>query len=59
MGANSTQARGVALFFIGFILISGGLAANIGYLYLLIGLLLVGASFALFAKCKPWEHKED
>ena len=59
MGANSTQAQGVALFFIGFILISGGLAENISYLYLLLGLLLVGASIALFLKCKPWEHKED
>ena len=59
MGANSTQAQGLALFLIGFILIAGGLAANISYLYLLLGLLSLGASIALFLKCKPWEHKED
>ena len=59
MGANSTQAQGLLLFLVGFVLIAGGLAANISYLYLLVGLVLLGASSALFLKCKPWEHKED
>lgn len=59
MGANSTQAQAFALFLIAFVLIAGGLAANIGYLYLLLGLVLLGASVALFMKCKPWEHNEE
>ena len=59
MGANSTQAQGLALFFIAFVLIAGGLAENISFLYILLGLLSLGASIALFLKCKPWEHKED
>jgi hypothetical protein len=58
MGANPTQAQGVVLFLIAFIFIAGGLAANIGYLYIVIGLALLGASMALFAKCKSWEHNE-
>lgn len=59
MGANSTQAQGLVLFFIAFVLIAGGLAENISFLYILLGLLSLGASIALFLKCKPWEHKED
>jgi hypothetical protein len=58
MGANPTQAQGVMLFLIAFIFIAGGFAANIGYLYIVVGLVLLGASLALFAKCKPWEHNE-
>jgi hypothetical protein len=58
MGANATQAQGVTLFLAGFVCISGGLAENIGYLWLILGILLVGASIALFMKCKPWEDKE-
>ena len=59
MGANSTQAQALVLFLIAFVLIAGGFAANIGYLYILLGLLFLSASTALFLKCKPWEHKED
>ena len=59
MGANPTQAQGVALFLVAFTLISAGLAADINYLYLLIGLGVLVASIGLFLKCKSWEHKED
>jgi hypothetical protein len=59
MGANPTQAHGVALFLVAFTLISAGLAADINFLYLLIGLALLAASLGLFIKCKPWEHSED
>jgi hypothetical protein len=58
MGSNSTQAQGVSLFLIAFVCISAGLAADINYLWLVLGLVLLGASVALLAKCKPWEHKE-
>ena len=56
MGANVTQAQALVLFLIGFIFIAAGVAASM--MYLVIGLVLVGASCALFMKCKPWEHQE-
>jgi hypothetical protein len=59
MGANPTQAQGVCLFFIGFILVAAGLAANVSIIALIAGLALLGASVALFLKCKPWEHNEE
>ena len=59
MGANPTQAQGVGLFFIAFVLIAAGLAADISFLYLLLGLVLLAASIVLFLKCKPWEQAED
>ena len=59
MGANPTQAQGVGLFFIAFVLIAAGLAADINFLYLLLGLVLLAAAIVLFLKCKPWEQVED
>ena len=59
MGANPTQAQGIALFFIAFVLIAAGLAADINFLYLLLGLVLLAASIVLFLRCKPWEQVED
>jgi hypothetical protein len=59
MGANPTQAQGVCLFLIGFVLISAGLAANVSAIALIAGLVAIGASIALFLKCKPWEHNEE
>jgi len=59
MGANPTQAQGVALFLIAFTLIAAGLAADISYVLVLLGVLVLGASIMLFLKCKPWEHNEE
>ena len=59
MGANPTQAQGVALFLVAFVAIAAGLAADINYLYVLIGIALLAASIGLFVKCKPWEHNEE
>ena len=59
MGANPTQAQGVLLFFIAFALIAAGLAANINFIAVLVGIAVLGASIALFLKCKPWEHSEE
>jgi len=59
MGANPTQAYGVILFFIAFTLIAAALAANISFLLLLLGIAILGASIALFVKCKPGEQTED
>ena len=59
MGANPTQAKGVALFLIAFTLIAAGLAADVSIVALLAGLAALAASIALFLKCKPWEYRED
>jgi hypothetical protein len=59
MGANPTQAQALVLFLLAFTLIAAGLAADINYLYVLIGLALLAGSVALFLKCKPWENAED
>ena len=59
MGANPTQAQGLVLFLLAFILIAAGLAAGGSLMYILIGLALLAGACGLFMKCKPWEHRED
>ena len=59
MGANSTQAQAVALFLAGFVSATAGFAAGGSIVWIVIGLILIGASGALFIKCKPWEHTEE
>jgi hypothetical protein len=59
MGANPTQAQGIILFFIAFILLAGGFAAGGSLMYILIGLAVLAGSCGLFLKCKPWEQRED
>ena len=56
MGANVTQAQALVLFLIGFVFIAAGIAASM--IYIVLGVVLIGASGALFLKCKPWEHQE-
>jgi hypothetical protein len=58
MGANPTQAVGVALFLIAFVMLAGALAG--GGILLAIGfVVLLGISIAMFLKCKPWEHQKE
>ena len=59
MGTNRTQAVGVSLFLVAFVLIAAGMAAGGSLLPLLLGLVLLGISSALFLKAKPWEHEES
>jgi hypothetical protein len=59
MGANPTQAQGFVIFLIAFTLIAAGLAADVNYLLVALGVLLLGAAVMLFRKCKPWEHNEE
>lgn len=59
MGANPTQAQGICLFLIAFVLIAAGLAADISFLALLLGLAFLAAAIVLLLKCKPWEQVED
>jgi membrane-bound ClpP family serine protease len=59
MGANPTQAQGVCLFFIGFVLIAVGMATNANIIAFVLGAVVIAASVMLFLKCKPWEHNEE
>lgn len=59
MGANPTQAQGIVLFFVAFILLASGLAAGGNLMYIIGGLALLAGSCALFMRCKPWENRED
>jgi hypothetical protein len=59
VGANSTQAQAVCLFLIAFTLIAAGLAADVSFLMVGLGVLVLGGSVMLFLRCKPWEHKEE
>jgi hypothetical protein len=59
VGANPTQALAIALFLVAFVLLAGALATGGGIIYILGFLVVMGASIALFLKCKPWEHLEE
>jgi hypothetical protein len=57
MGANSTQAVGLAAFLVAFTLIAAGIAAG-GILVSLVGVVLFAVSLGVFRKAKPWEEAE-
>ena len=58
MGANPTQAVGITLFLIAFVMFAGALAGG-GILLGLGFIVLLGISIAMFLKCKPWEHQKE
>ena len=58
MGANPTQAVGIVLFLIAFVLLAGAFAGG-GILYVLGFLVLLGISCALFLKVKPLGHGKE
>jgi hypothetical protein len=58
LGANSTQAIGVSVFFLGFTFLSIGLMTR-GVIYYLLTATLLVVSFIIFAKCKPLENAEN
>jgi hypothetical protein len=58
MGANPTQAVGITLFLIAFVLLAGALAGG-GILYFLGFLVSLGISIAMFMKAKPWENQKE
>ena len=57
MGANATQATGVVLFLVAFVLLAGAFAADGSIILLLAALVLLVVSVAVFLKCKPWENQ--
>ena len=58
MGANPTQAVGIALFLIAFVLLAGAMAGG-GILYVLGFVVLLGISVAMFMKAKRWEDQKE
>jgi len=58
MGSNPTQAIGITLFLIAFVLLAGAMAGG-GILYGVGFLILLGISIAMFLKCKPWEDQKE
>ncbi len=59
MGANPTQAYGVALLFVALTLIAAGLAQDVSVILVLLGIVSLAGSIGLFLKCKPWEQNES
>jgi len=58
MGANPTQAIGITLFLIAFVLLAGAMAGG-GILCLVGFLVLLGISVAAFMKAKQRENQKD
>jgi hypothetical protein len=59
MGASRTQGQAVALFFTAFVFIAGSFAADLNWLWMIVGLVIGALAVALFLKCKPLEHREE
>ena len=59
MGANTTQALGVSVFLIAFVLISAGMAMGGSLVLILLGLVLLAVSMGILLKAKPLEHLES
>ncbi len=58
MGSNPTQAWGLILFLVAWVVIAAGMAGG-GILVLLVGIALLAASFGVLLKAKPLEHMEN
>lgn len=56
MGTNSTQGWATLLFLLAFVFLSLALFEDGSVVYLLATVVALGASIALYLKCKPWEH---
>jgi hypothetical protein len=56
MGANSTQGMAVLLFLVAFTFLAAAMFAGGSVLLLLLFVVALVASVALFLKAKPWEH---
>ena len=59
MGANSKQALGLVLFFIGWVSIAAGAAQGGSVLWIGIGIALLAGAAAVLIKAKPLEHIES
>jgi len=58
MGANSTQGLATLLFLAAFVFLGWSLLAEGSIVLLLVFVVALAASIAMFMKAKPWEHAE-
>lgn len=58
MGSNSTQAIGILIMLIGFVVLAGAFAGG-GILLGVGALVLLGVSAFIFIKCKSLEQQKD
>ena len=59
MGANPTQAFGILILLAAFVILAAGMAMGGGLALILLSIAVLGVSFAVFRKARPWESKED
>jgi len=59
MGANPTQAYGVAVFYLAFVALGGVFASGGSVVLSIIAIVLLGAAVGISLKCKPWENAGD
>lgn len=59
MGANSTQALGVTLFLLSFVVMAGAMAMGGNLPLLLLSLVILAVSGGVFLRAKPWEEREE
>jgi hypothetical protein len=59
MGSNSTQALGVIVFVLAFVMMAAGAALGGNLLLILLAVALLAASVGIFLNVKPWENRED
>ena len=58
MGSHPTQAVGIAVFFVSFVVLAGAFAGG-GLLCFLLFVALLGASIAIMLKCKAIESAAE
>lgn len=56
--ANSTQAAGIAIFLVAFVLLAGALAAGGSWLLILAAVTGLAISSGIFLKVKPQEFRD-
>ncbi len=58
MGANSTQALGVTLFLLAFVVMAAAMAMGGNLALLLTSVAILAVSAGILLKAKPWEELE-
>ena len=58
MGSNPTQAWGLILFLVAWVVIAAGMAGG-GIMVLLVGIVVLAAALGVLLKAKPLEHMEN
>ncbi|MGA2327022.1 MAG: hypothetical protein ABSH05_12130 [Bryobacteraceae bacterium] len=59
MGANPTQALGIVVFLLSFVVMAGSFAMGGNLALLLISIVILVLSAGILLKAKPWEEMEE